>query len=29
MGGDDESREVVGYWGVCGGRVYGVDGGHN
>ena len=28
MGSDDESREVVGYWGVCRGRVDGVDGSH-
>ena len=28
VGRDDESREVVGYWGVCRGRVDGVDGCH-
>lgn len=28
MGGNDESRKVVGYWGVCRGGVDGVDGSH-
>ncbi len=28
MGGDDERREVVGYWGMCRGRVDRVDGSH-
>jgi hypothetical protein len=28
MGGDDERREVVGYWGVCRGGVDRVDGSH-
>ena len=29
MRGDDEGREVVGYWGVGWGGVDRVDGGHN
>jgi len=29
MRGDDESRKVVGYWGMCWGGVDRVDGGHN
>ncbi len=29
MGGDDERREMVGYWGMCWGRVDRVDGRHN